>query len=186
MRKSMAIAIGLAVVLGVTGCASVADTESTPGKIPRSGQSTTAEPYATGTPLSPAPGFPAVSFDEDGKPTVEIPDTPAPTTTEIALLKQGNGATVADGDTVTVQYQGVNWTTKEVFDQSWGRGPATFPTTGVIPGFAKALLGQQVGSQVLVVIPPTDGYGDAGQPAAGISGTDTLVFVIDILDTTPQ
>ena len=60
-----------------------------------------------------------------------------------------------------------------------------FSTDGVIAGFRNALVGQQVGSQVLVVIPPADGYGAQGQPSAGIGGTDTLVFVIDILDTTP-
>ncbi|MEO6309178.1 MAG: FKBP-type peptidyl-prolyl cis-trans isomerase, partial [Leifsonia sp.] len=49
----------------------------------------------------------------------------------------------------------------------------------------KALVGQAVGSQVIAVIPPADGYGEAGVPNAGIGGTDTLVFVVDILGTTP-
>ncbi len=38
-----------------------------------------------------------------------------------------------------------------------------------------------VGSRVLLVIPPADGYGKAGNSSAGIKGTDTLVFVVDIL-----
>jgi peptidylprolyl isomerase len=33
----------------------------------------------------------------------------------------------------------------------------------------------------MLVIPPSDGYGSAGQSQAGIKGTDTLVFVVDIL-----
>ena len=33
---------------------------------------------------------------------------------------------------------------------------------------------------MLLVIPPADGYGEAGSPPK-ISGTDTLVFVVDIL-----
>ncbi len=52
----------------------------------------------------------------------------------------------------------------------------------MIPGWDKGLVGQKVGSQVLLVIPPAEGYGAAGAPNAGISGTDTLVFVVDILD----
>jgi peptidylprolyl isomerase len=31
-------------------------------------------------------------------------------------------------------------------------------------------------------IPPKQGYGSAGQSQAGITGTDTLVFVVDIID----
>ena len=50
---------------------------------------------------------------------------------------------------------------------------------GVVPGFAKALEGQTVGSQVLVVVPPDEGYGDKEQN--GIPAGSTLVFVIDIL-----
>jgi peptidylprolyl isomerase len=36
---------------------------------------------------------------------------------------------------------------------------------------------------VVIVMPPADGYGAKGNPQAGISGTDTLVFVVDILKT---
>jgi peptidylprolyl isomerase len=38
-----------------------------------------------------------------------------------------------------------------------------------------------VGSRVVLVIPPDKGYGTTGNEQAGISGTDTLVFVVDIL-----
>jgi peptidylprolyl isomerase len=34
----------------------------------------------------------------------------------------------------------------------------------------------------MLSIPPADGYGSSGQSDAGIKGTDTLVFVVDILD----
>ena len=33
----------------------------------------------------------------------------------------------------------------------------------------------------MLVIPPADGYGKAGNSQAGIKGTDTLVFVVDLL-----
>jgi peptidylprolyl isomerase len=140
---------------------------------------------ADGTPQPAPAGFPTVKLAKDGTPTVTIPkDAKAPDQTMIGLLKQGSGATVASGDTVTLQYQGVNFRTGKVFDQSWGKGPTQLSTTGVIAGFSKALVGQKVGSQVIALIPPADGYGSSGQSAAGIEGTDTLVFVIDILGTT--
>jgi len=52
----------------------------------------------------------------------------------------------------------------------------------VIPGWNDGLPGVTVGSRVMLVIPPAYGYGKAGNSQAGIKGTDTLVFVIDILD----
>jgi peptidylprolyl isomerase len=139
---------------------------------------------ADGAPQPAQDGFPSVKLTSDGKPSVTIPKslTP-PTETKVEVLKKGSAAAVADGDSVTVQYQGVNWRTGKVFDQSWGRGLSTLQTSQVVPGFAKALVGQSVGSQVVAVIPPADGYGSAGQSQAGIKGTDTLVFVIDILKT---
>lgn len=51
-------------------------------------------------------------------------------------------------------------------------------------GFKKALEGQKVGSQVLAVIPPAEGYG--AQAQSGIPANSTLVFVIDILGTVPS
>ena len=32
-----------------------------------------------------------------------------------------------------------------------------------------------------MVVPPSHGYGTAGQSSAGIKGTDTLAFVVDIV-----
>ncbi|MGX5681270.1 FKBP-type peptidyl-prolyl cis-trans isomerase [Schumannella luteola] len=138
-------------------------------------------PRADGVDQPPTEGFPTVVLDADGRPTITIPDTAPPTDLQIAVLKKGDGAVVADGDDVTVHYVGMNWNTKVVFDESWARGePATFNTAQVIEGFTKALVGQTVGSQVIVIIPPDYGYGSAGS-GDKIGGTDTIVFVIDIL-----
>ena len=139
---------------------------------------------ADGAAQTPKAGFPTVKLAKDGKPTVTIPKTTPPKATEVEVLKKGTGAKVKSGDTVTVQYQGLNWRTGKVFDQSWGRAVAQFATTGVVKGFAAGMVGQSVGSQVVVVIPPADGYGSKGNSDAGIKGTDTIVFVIDILDAT--
>ncbi len=54
----------------------------------------------------------------------------------------------------------------------------------MIPGWDETLVGQTVGSQLILVIPPEQGYGSEGNANAGISGTDTLVFVVDILAAT--
>ena len=135
---------------------------------------------ATGTPVEPLAGFPEVVFT-DGNPTVTIPDGDVPADYAIETLIQGDGVVVAEGATVIVNYEGVNWNTGEVFDSSFDRGePATFSTQGVIQGFHDALVGQKVGSRVVVVIPSELGYGDTGS-GDQIKGGDTLVFVVDIL-----
>lgn len=134
---------------------------------------------ATGAEQDAPAGLPEVELAEDGRPTVTIPDTEAPTEVELGQLKKGDGATVGVGDTVYVQYEGVKWSDGTVFDSSWERGaPTGFPTTGVVEGFGQALEGQQVGSQVIVVVPPAAGY---GATEGHELQNETLVFVVDIL-----
>lgn len=90
------------------------------------------------------------------------------------------------------QYTGVRWRDGNEFDSSWkaGRGPfatrlaVSDPKTGepgVIKGWVDGLIGRRVGSRILLIVPPNLGYGAAGYEAGGITGTDTVVFVIDIL-----
>jgi peptidylprolyl isomerase len=126
------------------------------------------------------PGLPSVVTAADGTPGLTIPTNDPPADLRKATLLQGSGETVEEGDLVTVQYTGALWDERTIFDSSWDRGtPAQFTTDQVVPGFAEALVGAQVGSQVVVVIPPSEGYGDAetGPVPAG----STLVFVVDIL-----
>lgn len=131
-------------------------------------------------------GFPAIEVsiadDEAGTPTLTLPGGDAPTETQIAVLKKGDGEEVGAGADVVVNYTGMNWATSEVFDSSWERGSAaTFNTAGVIPGFTQALEGQTVGSQVLAVIPPKDAYGLSSEGSTHELADQTLVFIIDIV-----
>ena len=183
MRRSLALLAVPALLLSLAACAGDAGGSSDTATPTSSASATSDAPLrASGEPQAPQAGFPTVELDADGRPTVTVPEADAPTELGVETLIKGDGATVQAGDTVTVQYQGVIWNTGEIFDESWSRGaPATFSTDQVITGFADGMVGQTVGSQTVVVIPPADGYGESGQPQAGISGTDTLVFVIDIL-----
>jgi FKBP-type peptidyl-prolyl cis-trans isomerase len=125
-------------------------------------------------------GFPAVVLDDKGVPGITIPKTAAPTDFKVAVLKKGDGPVVAQGATVTVHYTGALWSDNSIFDSSWTKGsPVTFSLTAVVPGFAHAIEGQTVGSQVIAIIPPALGYGD--QASGAIPAGSTLVFVIDIL-----
>lgn len=141
---------------------------------------------AQGAAVPPLNGLPSVSLADTGQPGLSFTNARPPAELRIETLIRGTGSTVAEGDTVLLNYTGVNWNTRQVFDSSWDRGaPAQFATTDVVPGFAEALIGQRVGSQVLASIPPASGYGDTPPSGSGIGPGDTLVFVIDILGILP-
>jgi peptidylprolyl isomerase len=143
---------------------------------------------ATGTQVSSGGGtLPTVTAKAGSAPTLSsFPATPPKALVTKTLLK-GSGPKVTKGEYLIVQYTGYIWRTKKTFGSSWSSGAPFGFTIGaspeqVIPGWDKGLVGQTVGSRVMLSIPPADGYGSSGQSDAGIKGTDTLVFVVDILD----
>ena len=133
---------------------------------------------------SPA-GLPTVSGGAGGKPEVTIPDgARPPEELESAVLVEGTGPEVEEGQLLVAQYVGLTWRDAKEFDSSWDRGqPAAFPIGKgqVIPGWDETLVGVPTGSRVLLSIPPDKGYGTRGNAQAGIKGDDTLVFVVDVL-----
>ncbi len=140
---------------------------------------------ADGTSVVPVAGLPTVTAKAGQKPVIAVSKGASPPAKLVAQpLLQGAGAAVKRGQTLIAQYVGVVYGTGKQFDASWDRGqPAQFPigVGRVIPGWDKSLVGRKIGSRMLLVIPPVDGYGTAGNAQAGIKGTDTLVFVVDIL-----
>ena len=121
-----------------------------------------------------------------GNPTVKIPSGVKPPSGLVAnVLIHGTGATVAKGQTLLMQYTGVDWNTGKNFDSSFTRKTAFTTAIGegaVIPGWDQGLVGKHIGDRVLLVIPPSLGYGpQGGQSSAGIGANDTLVFVVDII-----
>jgi FKBP-type peptidyl-prolyl cis-trans isomerase len=137
---------------------------------------------ATGTPVTPPAGLPVVTLGSDGKPSIKPSSDAKPTSLVIQPLIKGDGATVASGQMVTVKYSGWLWD-GTAFDSSWERG-GTFQfqvgAGNVISGWDKGVVGQTVGSQLLLVVPPDEGYKDQAQ--GSIPANSTLVFVVDILD----
>ncbi|MGO1591849.1 MAG: FKBP-type peptidyl-prolyl cis-trans isomerase [Ancrocorticia sp.] len=129
------------------------------------------------------PQLPTVTGSFGQTPELTFPDSPAPKGLHIKVLEKGTGPTVTTGRELQANYHGQIWG-GGVFDSSFQRGtPATFPigVGAVIQGWDQGIVGKNVGSRLLISIPPEKGYGAAGQPAAGIGGTDTLVFVVDLV-----
>ena len=131
--------------------------------------------------------LPTVTAHAGSAPTITIPANNPPAALVTKTLIKGSGPKVAKGQYVIAQYTGYIWRTKKVFDSSWTSGSPFGFVIGatpeqVITGWDTGLAGQTVGSRVMLVIPPKDAYGTTGASQAGITGKDTLVFVIDIID----
>lgn len=139
-----------------------------------------------GDEVEPPADAPAVVQDEDGQVTgLDFSDAPqkAPSKLQVIPLVEGTGDPVKQGDEVTVDYYGAVWGNEDkAFDESYSRDPATFGLTegGLIDGWVQGLDGVDVGSRVMLVIPPKLGYGKQGA-GEDIPPNSTLVFVVDVL-----
>ncbi|MEO8095328.1 MAG: hypothetical protein ABI632_10385 [Pseudolysinimonas sp.] len=139
----------------------------------------------------PKDGLPVVATEVDGTPGLSLPAQAAPTSTEIGVIKGGDGATLKTDDKAVVHYALWSWPT------TIGDAPAQLGTTwtdhravtlgltdvadggGVPTGLLRGLVGAKVGSQVLVILPPGADSFPAGK---GPSSDDTTyIFVVDIL-----
>lgn len=140
---------------------------------------------ARGRAVKPAKWAPKVTYRKNQVPTFDFSGTPEPTgKLQVTTLIEGRGKTVKAGQTLIVHYVGQVFGAEEPFDSSYSRNePASFPigVGQVVEGWDKSLVGQKVGSRVIVQIPPKLGYGESGNEGAGIKGTDTIVFAVDIL-----
>ncbi|GAA4422346.1 FKBP-type peptidyl-prolyl cis-trans isomerase [Georgenia halophila] len=125
-------------------------------------------------PASLPDGLPTVTLDEDGAPSIEVPDSPPPDELVVEPLIRGGGPQVRPGQEVILQYTGVEWQSGEIYDSTWegGKVPQTVLLDETFKGLRDGLVDQTVGSQVLLVIPPGLAH-----------GTETLVLVVDILAT---
>ncbi|MCB0949658.1 MAG: FKBP-type peptidyl-prolyl cis-trans isomerase [Mycobacterium sp.] len=169
----------MACATSLAACGSVAETATAASACP------TAAPDSGGTPDWTLPGstgsVAVTGSTETTAPSITVEAPFSVTETQVHTLQAGDGPVVADTATASVCYMGVNGRDGSVFDSSYDRGASVdFPLDGVVPGFQKAIAGQNVGSTVAVAMTSADGYPD-GQPAAGILPGDTLVFEIKIL-----
>ena len=150
---------------------------------PSSAGSSSAGAASPATTLFVTGPVPAVSGATDltKEPKVAAGAGSPPATLTGQDLVVGHGTVAGPDATVQVQYVGTLYGSGKVFDASWtDSGPASFPLSGVVPGFKDAIVGMRVGGRREIVIPPALGYGAAGSPPV-IPPNATLVFVIDLL-----
>lgn len=206
-RAALVALVAISALLTASACSSAGSTQSgasdsasstaEPGSDTSSGDVTSSSPAPAG-PSLPADTEVAAPVDRAQMPeatgafgekaTITVPDTPPPDSLQRIILSDGDGAETQAGDTVVVDYVGQVWG-GEVFDNSYDRGAPLATQIGgaqrqVVVGWDIGLQGVKAGSRVLLSFPPRDGYGAQGS-APSISGTDTLIFVIDVIDVYP-
>lgn len=97
-------------------------------------------------------------------------------------VKEGDGKTVKDGDTVTAHYTGAVAGTGLIFQSSKDIGePATFPLEQVIKGWQQGVPGMKEGGTRRLIIPAELAYG-ANPPSADIPPNAALVFDIELVN----
>ncbi len=103
-----------------------------------------------------------------------------PSGLQYKVIKAGTGKKPKLSDTVTTHYRGTLIDGTE-FDSSYKRGqPATFPVSGVVPGWTEALQLMEEGAKWQLFIPPNLAYGE--RSAGGVIGpNETLIFEIELI-----
>jgi len=100
-------------------------------------------------------------------------------------LREGSGATVLAGQTVTVVYTG--WLYSNTAAENKGaifNGPnqrAQFSLNGVIAGWQRGIPGMRVGGVRRLVIPPELAYGNSTPDPTRIPPNATLLFEVELV-----
>jgi len=96
------------------------------------------------------------------------------------IVRPGTDKRPTAAQTVRAHYTG--WLPDgKKFDSSWDRGqPTEFPLRGVVGGWTEGLQLIGEGGSILLVIPPSLGYGAAGK--GSVPGNATMVFVVDLVE----
>ncbi|MFJ4921551.1 FKBP-type peptidyl-prolyl cis-trans isomerase [Streptomyces sp. NPDC088725] len=160
------------------------DAASSPSASAPPSQAPVPKPVDTASPL------PKVTGADGKKATITAPKEKPSDKFVVKTLDKGDGATVKSGELVMANFTGKIWQGNKELGSSYDKGasPQLIPAGAktVIPAFADAVVGQKIGSRVLVVAPPAAAFGSAGSQQLGVTGTDTLIFVLDIKEVIPK
>src|SRR4051812_49870049 len=109
MRPGRATALAAVAALALAGCGS--QKQDSGGGGAQAVQGVTLPPQAS---------------DINVKPVIPKPKGNPPGSLQVRDVVQGNGKVAASGDTLTMQYVGVSWSSGQEFDSSWSRGKEPF------------------------------------------------------------
>jgi len=130
--------------------------------------------------------LPAVAGGFGTDPLITLPGAKPPGGLVVRTLSEGPGPVIRASDYVLFDVAAKVWTgDRLVLDTFTSHQPQGLPLSAGLPAW-RHLAGQRVGSRVLEVVPPGDGFGRRGDASVNVTGTDTLVFVFDILAAVPS
>jgi len=179
MRRFLAlIAIPLLACVALAGCGSSKSSSSS------SSTSASASASASGGSVSGSGANTAVTATGAfGKaPKVTIPKALPGTDLTVKTLIQGTGSALTKQDALAANFVLYFWQGKSSsLKASTYTSSPTVIGGQMLPGLESALVGKKVGSRVLAVIPPAQGYGTSGNSQIGVTGSTWLVFVIDVV-----
>jgi peptidylprolyl isomerase len=173
--KLLSLTLALLLGAGVAACGgdNSSDTESAATPSPTE--------TATAAPANVDAIVAGISKNTKKKPAIVKPEGDPPAALVKKDIVKGKGPKAKAGDTLTMQYVGVSWSTGEQFDASWDRGqpfPFQLGAQMVIPGWDQGMVGMRKGGRRLLIIPPDLGYGPQG--SGPIGPNETLIFAVDL------
>ena len=186
-RRRIGGLVALVVLIAIVAVVAVVIGNRDNNKSSTASTATTVATPTTAAALASAKGKPCVAMKgplPKGAPNVPVPVGPPPDKLVTKDLKVGTGTEVTRTmQNVSVDYIGVSCSTGEIFDSSYSRNQpfSVNMTGGVIDGWLQGIPGMKVGGSRMLVIPPSLGYGTAGQPPT-IAPDQTLIFVVDVKD----
>lgn len=180
MRRNLAIVLGFSFVstwaIAQTTTAPTSTTTTTTTTTPTASPQTV-QPVSTVNPADQnrqaGDAFLASNKNQPGVVTM-------PSGLQYKVIEAGNGAKPGKNDVVTVDYEGKHLDGK-IFDSSYQRGQsATFPVSGVIPGWQEALQLMNTGATYELYIPANLAYGERGA-AGAIGPNEALLFKVHLI-----
>jgi len=139
--------------------------------------------HAEGTVVEPAPGLPEVYYTDAGLPQITPAMGNPPEQLVVQPLIVGSGEEVREDSKLIIQYIAWFWDGTRA-GNSWELGTGV-PITlaGSIEGWREGLLGAKIGSEVMLVVPPSMGRQSDLNPAdlEGTPTNATMVYIVDIL-----
>lgn len=100
------------------------------------------------------------------------------------IEQPGTAPLATPADTVMVYYKG-SLPNGEVFDERMEGEPARFAMSSVVKGFSEGLSLLGEGGEATLYIPGNLGYGDSGNPRAGIAPNSLLIFDVKVVKVLP-
>ncbi|POX50833.1 peptidylprolyl isomerase [Streptomyces sp. Ru71] len=130
--------------------------------------------------------LPSVSGPFGSRATISLPKSAPSGKFVVAPQTPGRGRSAHAGDVAIVRYTAKVWRTGKELPGSYDKGsrPQVFAVGrgATLPALDQAVQGQRAGSRLLVVAPPAAAYGTTGSARLGVTGKDTIVYAVDVLN----